>query len=107
MWLNFTRYGDESMYLFYPVILIGISVFILFLPAPILYHRSRFWFLYANVCTGVHLIIDSTDSDTVEAFLFRIIPRRIPRLLLGRHVLFSDLCLGCKLFCSGYGNPTY
>ncbi|ROW06110.1 hypothetical protein VMCG_04583 [Cytospora schulzeri] len=41
MWLNFTRYGSPDMYLYYPVLLIFISIVILFIPAPILWHKSR------------------------------------------------------------------
>ncbi|ORX96222.1 SPX domain-domain-containing protein [Clohesyomyces aquaticus] len=48
LWLNFNRFGSETLYLYYPVILIGISVLMLFFPAPILYHRSRLWLLYST-----------------------------------------------------------
>lgn len=49
MWLNFSRFGDwEDMYLYYPVVLICISLAILFLPAPILHHKARRWFLYSH-----------------------------------------------------------
>ncbi|KAB2578141.1 SPX domain-containing protein [Lasiodiplodia theobromae] len=48
MWLNFSRYGGESMYIYWPVVLIGLTVFVIFLPAPVLYHRSRRWFAYSN-----------------------------------------------------------
>ncbi|KAI1098415.1 EXS-domain-containing protein [Jackrogersella minutella] len=47
-WLNFTRYGSEELYLYYPVILIGITLFTLLLPAPVLWHRSRQWFMYSH-----------------------------------------------------------
>ncbi|TID22889.1 signal transduction protein [Venturia nashicola] len=45
MWLNFTRYGAEEMYIYYPIVLISLTAFVLFMPVPILYHRSRTWFL--------------------------------------------------------------
>ncbi|KAK1761008.1 EXS family-domain-containing protein [Echria macrotheca] len=49
VWLNFSRLGDwEELYLYYPVILIGLSLIILFFPAPILHHRSRTWLLYSH-----------------------------------------------------------
>lgn len=48
MWLNFTRYGSPDLYLYYPVLLIFITLVILFLPAPILWHKSRRWFLYSH-----------------------------------------------------------
>lgn len=50
IWLNFSRLGDwETMYLYYPVILICLSLIILFFPAPILHHKARRWFLYSHV----------------------------------------------------------
>jgi hypothetical protein len=49
LWLNFSGVGPRSMYLYYPVILIFISVLIIFFPAPILRHKSRQWFLYSHV----------------------------------------------------------
>ncbi|KAL1635854.1 Xenotropic and polytropic retrovirus receptor 1 [Neofusicoccum ribis] len=48
MWLNFSRYGGESMYIYWPVVLIGLTLIVLFFPAPVLYHRSRRWFAYSN-----------------------------------------------------------
>ncbi|KAI1272815.1 EXS family-domain-containing protein [Xylaria sp. FL0933] len=47
-WLNFTRYGREELWLYYPVILIFITLVIIFLPAPILWHRSRQWLAYSH-----------------------------------------------------------
>jgi hypothetical protein len=50
IWLNFSRFGNwEAMYLYYPVVLIGITLAILFFPAPILHHKARRWFLYSHV----------------------------------------------------------
>lgn len=49
IWLNFTRYGSAAMYLYYPVLLIFITALILFMPAPIFWHKSRKWFLYSHV----------------------------------------------------------
>ncbi|KAI1753565.1 EXS family-domain-containing protein [Xylaria castorea] len=48
IWLNFTRYGHDELWLYYPVILIFISLFIIFLPARILFHRSRQWLAYSH-----------------------------------------------------------
>ncbi|KAI8633230.1 EXS-domain-containing protein [Xylariaceae sp. FL1651] len=47
-WLNFTRYGADELWLYYPVILIFISLVIILLPAPILWHRSRLWLAYSH-----------------------------------------------------------
>jgi xenotropic and polytropic retrovirus receptor 1 len=64
LWLNFSRYGAPEMFLYYPVILIFTTILIIFLPAPLLFHRSRRWFVYAHVSTlhlhfRVTLIINS------------------------------------------------
>ena len=48
LWLNFQQTGANAMYLYWPVLLIGLSVLILFFPGPILYHRSRYWWAYSN-----------------------------------------------------------
>lgn len=48
MWFNFSRFGSNTMYIYYPIILIGLTALIIFFPAPILYHRSRVWLLYSN-----------------------------------------------------------
>ncbi|GAB7342970.1 hypothetical protein MBLNU457_g1073t2 [Dothideomycetes sp. NU457] len=47
LWLNFKMIGGQVMYIYWPVILIGISFLVLFNPFPILFHRSRSWFLYS------------------------------------------------------------
>ncbi|KUJ17800.1 uncharacterized protein LY89DRAFT_61636 [Mollisia scopiformis] len=49
VWLNFSRYGAPEMYIYYPVILIFATAVLIFLPAPIFFHRSREWFAYAHV----------------------------------------------------------
>jgi hypothetical protein len=48
MWLNFCRFGGEEMYIYWPIILIGLSVGIMFMPAPYFYQKSRGWLLYSN-----------------------------------------------------------
>ncbi|KAG9231489.1 SPX domain-containing protein [Amylocarpus encephaloides] len=48
VWVNFTRYGAADMYIYFPVILILVTIVLIFFPAPILYHRSRKWFVYSN-----------------------------------------------------------
>ncbi|KAI3339816.1 EXS family-domain-containing protein [Ustulina deusta] len=47
-WLNFTRYGNDELWLYYPVILIFISLLIIFFPAPVLWYRSRQWLAYSH-----------------------------------------------------------
>ncbi|KAK6220957.1 EXS family protein [Colletotrichum tabaci] len=48
IWLNFSEYGTDEVYEYYPVALIALSAFIIFLPAPIFMARSRKWFAYAH-----------------------------------------------------------
>ncbi|TRX95457.1 hypothetical protein FHL15_003788 [Xylaria flabelliformis] len=48
VWLNFTRYGHDELWLYYPVILIFVSLLIIFLPARVLFYRSRQWLAYSH-----------------------------------------------------------
>lgn len=57
VWLNFQQGGTNSMYLYWPVILIGLTVIIIFFPGPILYHRSREWWAYSNVGKSLLLMV--------------------------------------------------
>ncbi|RDW72513.1 SPX and EXS domain-containing protein [Aspergillus mulundensis] len=46
MWLNFLTVND--MYIYWPVVLVGLTMVVLFLPLRVLYHRSRKWWAYSN-----------------------------------------------------------
>ncbi|PTB78456.1 EXS-domain-containing protein [Trichoderma longibrachiatum ATCC 18648] len=48
MWANFSRYGDDTMFLYYPVLLIGLTVVVILFPAPVMAHKSRRWFAYSH-----------------------------------------------------------
>jgi xenotropic and polytropic retrovirus receptor 1 len=48
IWLNFRRGGEDAMYIYWPVILIGLTLIIMCVPLRILYHRSRGWWGYSN-----------------------------------------------------------
>ncbi|KAL8828149.1 MAG: hypothetical protein Q9191_002755 [Dirinaria sp. TL-2023a] len=48
LWLNFQQSGADQMFLYWPVVLIGLTIMILFFPGPVLYHRSRYWWAYSN-----------------------------------------------------------
>ena len=49
MWLNFSLVaGGEAMYVYWPVVLVGLSLILLCLPPPLFYFRSRGWFLESN-----------------------------------------------------------
>jgi hypothetical protein len=70
MWLNFREI--DVMYIYWPVILIGLTMIILFLPFRLLYHRARKWWAFSIVsspfycqlsltsCSGVCLLRDYT-----------------------------------------------
>lgn len=47
MWFNFNQFGSDALYIYYPVILLGLSALILFFPAKVLYYRSRMWLIYS------------------------------------------------------------
>ena len=49
MQINFHQVGGESIYLYYPVMLLSISVALLFNPIKIFYFRTRMWLLYSLV----------------------------------------------------------
>ena len=48
LWLNFQQSGMDPMFLYWPVVLMALTVLILFFPGPVLYHRSRHWWAYSN-----------------------------------------------------------
>ncbi|KAF7960178.1 hypothetical protein EAE96_001776 [Botrytis aclada] len=48
LWINFSGYGTPEMFIYYPIILIFVTVLIIFMPAPIIFHRSRKWFVYSH-----------------------------------------------------------
>lgn len=55
VWLNFSRYRVLEMFIYYPVILVFVTVVIIFLPAPIMFYRSRRWFVYSHVSHEISL----------------------------------------------------
>ncbi|PGH16309.1 hypothetical protein AJ79_01851 [Helicocarpus griseus UAMH5409] len=46
LWLNFR--WMNAVYIYWPIVLIGITVCILFLPLRVIYHRTRRWWAYSN-----------------------------------------------------------
>jgi hypothetical protein len=62
IWANFSRYGPEEVYLYYPVILIGLTVVIILLPFPVIAHRSRKWLVYSHVSWRMRPLLD-VDHD--------------------------------------------
>jgi len=48
--LNFSvELGGEVMFLWYPAVLVGATLVLVFLPLPIFHHQSRLWFAIAHV----------------------------------------------------------
>lgn len=73
MWLNFLSVND--MFVYWPVVLIGLTVILLFLPARILYHRSRKWWAYSNVSPASQSGLSSVLIELVASPAGRLIPR--------------------------------
>ncbi|EDN96604.1 hypothetical protein SS1G_01530 [Sclerotinia sclerotiorum 1980 UF-70] len=48
LWVNFSGYGTLEMFIYYPVVLIFVTVLIIFMPAPVLFYKSRKWFVYSH-----------------------------------------------------------
>ncbi|OAA72563.1 spx [Cordyceps fumosorosea ARSEF 2679] len=48
MWANFRGYSEDSLYLYYPVLLIALTVIIIFLPLPVIAYKSRRWLAYSH-----------------------------------------------------------
>ena len=90
------------MYLYWPVILIGLTFTLICLPVSILYHRSREWFVYSNVSSYCHNDVGVTrvgaNAVAVPAVTRRTLSCRVSRLLPRRHVLLLDLYNGGKQF---------
>lgn len=61
MWMNFSRYGADWLYIYYPVFLISITIAIIFFPGRVLKHKSRKWFAYAHVSEDSH---DQYDAES-------------------------------------------
>ncbi len=48
VWINFSGLGTEAMFLYYPVVLIFVTILVILWPAPGLFHHSRQWFAYSH-----------------------------------------------------------
>lgn len=84
------------MYLYYPVILISISVALLFNPIKMFYFRTRMWLLYSLVSALLIARKLGVDIMLVAFATCRHISCRVARLLPRRHVLLVDLHHGCQ-----------
>lgn len=49
LWLNFALFDvSHTMYQYWPILLISITVFVIFMPFRVLYSHARRWFIYSN-----------------------------------------------------------
>ena len=94
--LNFNWVGGNRMYVYWPVVLIGVTLLILLFPAPIYYHRTRKWFVnsvWRKLIKWLLLLFNpKMFADVDRCTPFRCLSRRIPRPPIRGHVLFVDLC---------------
>ena len=72
MWLNFLTVN--AMYIYWPVVLIGVTVAVLFLPLRVLYHRSRKWWAYSNVSQNLRDGVSTADMAS-GVFYWRVCTR--------------------------------
>lgn len=87
MWLNFQQSNADVMFLYWPVLLIGLTVVILFIPAPILYHRSREWWAYSNV--GADRPLESLSADSRRSLGYS----SQDYILLSFETSFLEICI--------------
>jgi hypothetical protein len=83
MYLNFHQIAGEPMFVYYPVILIGISVGLLFNPIKMCYFQTRMWLLYSLVSQIQTTTSSYTNPESVAPVTRRHISRRMARLLHG------------------------
>ncbi|KAF2858567.1 EXS-domain-containing protein [Piedraia hortae CBS 480.64] len=48
VWLNFSRWSPDVMYIYWPVVLVGAAAILFCLPPPFFYWSSRRWMLVSN-----------------------------------------------------------
>lgn len=80
IWINFAQwwdFGREHLFLWYPVILVGVTLLIIFLPLPVLRWKSRKWFAIAHVST---VSVDGCPQlifSVVALTLLWVVPRGV------------------------------
>lgn len=91
MWLNFS--WVNNMFIYYPIVLIVITLVILYLPFKTLYYRSRAWWAYSNVSPSTRKDIAILDTNHKVIVQWRL-------WLSGLYpVEFRDFFLG-DMYCS-------
>lgn len=111
MYLNFSLIGGEAMFIYYPVILISISVAILICPIKIFHFRTRMWLLYSLVRCLCEVKVAIVNHAIVALNSRWRLSCRVARLLSRRHVLLFDVHHGRKFlalhFCSSLMFPEH
>lgn len=82
MQINFHQVGGDRMYLWYPIILIGLSVALLINPFRICYFRTRMWLLYSLV-SDINMDHESRLTVVVALIAGWSISSRMERFLYG------------------------
>lgn len=57
LWLNFRQTGPDAMYIYWPVLMGGLTLLILVWPFPMFYHHARKWWGVSNwrlLCAGLY-----------------------------------------------------
>lgn len=82
-WLNFENFWPDHINQFqYPIIFLALCLGIIFAPVRVLYHRSRRWFVYANVGLSVpELETLLANVLLVATTTLWFLPSRVPRFL--------------------------
>ena len=70
MWLNFKSGGLDSMFIYWPIILVAVSAVLLFSPIKVLYHRSRMWWALSNVSNSLAAVSRLRSSNKEQGRLF-------------------------------------
>lgn len=66
MWLNFKHVGGETFFIWWPLVLLCLTLSIMFLPLPTVYHESRKWFIQSLVGIVVTAQRKLLISDRVD-----------------------------------------
>lgn len=74
------------MYIYWPVVLIFLTIVIVFLPARVLYHRSRKWWAFSNV-SKAYLDVFIVRSNKYSGVFYLLV-----FTLLNSEISFSVTC---------------
>ena len=90
MWITFSQYGAASLFVYYPVILVGLTTLVMFNPLPYMYFKSRMWLIYSLVSTLLFVVAKANHTAVATRGRWAV-PRGMAGLLHGRHVLLVNV----------------